>query len=84
VNIVARYRSWQLGRAMRSGKAPHGRVDPVGDSTILAVTMPSDVTMRMRVIRSDGSVEDMGVVSTGSVNIPVETLDGLRRAAEEG
>lgn len=81
--IVQRWRSWRLGRAIRSGKAPHGRVS-LEPTTELNVDMPTRATMRMRVIRADGTVEDMGVVAETYASIPEATWNEALRSAQEG
>lgn len=76
---AAAYRSWKLGRDMAAGRAPHGRVvmpELDANGCEVKVEIPMEATMSMRVIRTDGTVEDLGIVTRDEVRIPAEVLEG--------
>lgn len=75
--VAAAYRSWKLGRDMAAGRAPHGRVEmPELDANgcEIKVEVPMEATMTLRVVRSDGTIEDLGIVTRERVEVPAEVL----------
>lgn len=65
-----RYQSAKLEAEVKFGRKPWGRQ---------AVVMPARATISAKVIRADGTVEDLGVLAQAEVDAAV--LDELRRQA---
>lgn len=82
MSLVDRYRSWRLGRAIARGDAVRGRVEL--DPAEMTVKVPVKVTMSARVIRTDGSVEEVPIRTAPHIEVDPGVLAELRRQAEEG
>lgn len=72
-SFLTKYRSWKLGRMIRAGKLPKGRVvSPTEAIEAVGTTHRGyfgEVVgfLSARVIRANGEVEDLGVISTKKV-----------------
>lgn len=81
--MVTRLRQWLDATSLRfdiaTGRKVWGR-QPGGH---VGATTKAGVTITARVIRADGSVEDLGVVSERTVELTQEQIEALERAARE-
>jgi len=83
--LLNRRRSLALRWRLATGRAQLGRV-PTQPSTALwgpsvSVDVPARSRMTARVIRADGTIEDLGVIGESSGTVPQAYLDGLREQA---
>ncbi len=73
----------KLQAETRAGRKSWGR-QPGGPEEVGSVVSPHRATLAIRVIRADGSVEDLGIVSEQVVDMTPEALEALRLAATHG
>lgn len=64
------FRAKSLEHAVASGQKPWGRQD---------VKMPAKTTIEAKVIRADGTVEDLGVISETTGEVSASQLEKMRR-----
>lgn len=84
--LVAKLQSWRLRYRIATGQQVWGRQDtvatPKDGSGTIGATMKARVTMGLKVIRADGTVEDLGIVKDEQVAMTKDQFDALRRAAQ--
>jgi hypothetical protein len=79
--MIERWRQWWFEFQLKRGWKQYGRTKPrEADSRGggMGVTTKARVTFEAKVIRADGTVEDVGVLGQEFKEVPVAYLDGLR------
>lgn len=85
--MVTRLRQWLDATSLRfdiaTGRKVWGRQPGPGSGGGMGVTTQARATMTARVVRANGSVEDLGVVSDRMVELTQEQIHALEQAARE-
>ena len=76
--LLNAYRSRRLTVELALGRKQLGRQP----GAVTTATVPIRAVMSARVIRADGSVEDLGVIGEAERDVPDDFLDDLRKQAE--
>jgi hypothetical protein len=79
--LVNAYRSRKLALQLRLGLVHLGRQDSASAGATVKVPVPVRARMSAKVIRADGTVEDLGVIGEELTEVPQEYLDELARQA---
>ena len=76
--LINAYRSRRLTVELALGRKQLGRQP----GAVAVATVPIRAVMSARVIRADGSVEDLGVIGETERDVPADLLEDLRKQAE--
>ena len=76
--LLNAYRSRRLAVDLALGRKQLGRQP----GAVATATVPVRAVMSARVIRADGSVEDLGAIGEAERDVPASYLDDLRKQAE--